>query len=82
MNNRYKFRLLSFKSYLIILLMMPFQKLKVQEKQDTIFNLFKANFYKGLPYQLLNPINFDVKSHTLLFSPCIVQEEKALIIAS
>ena len=62
MNNRYKFRLLSFKSSLIILLMMPFQKLKVQEKQDTIFNLFKANFYKGLPYQLLNPINFDAKN--------------------
>ena len=61
MNNRYKFRLLSFKSSLIILLMMTFQTLKAKEKQDSIFDLFKANFYKGLRYQLLNPINFDAK---------------------
>ena len=41
--------------------MMTFQTLKAKEKQDSIFNLFKANFYKGLRYQLLNPINFDAK---------------------
>ncbi|MFC6876034.1 hypothetical protein ACFQZF_07630 [Flavobacterium myungsuense] len=42
--------------------MMTFQTLKAKEKQDSIFNLFKANFYKGLRYQLLNPINFDAKN--------------------
>lgn len=49
--------------------MMTFQKLKAKEKQVSIFNLFEANFYKGLPYQLLNPINFDAKKrYPVVFS--------------
>lgn len=64
MTNKFKkssLPVLAYRVFIVVLFISTFQTLKAQEMQDSIFNLFEANIYKGLPYQLLKPVNFDAK---------------------